>query len=39
MLALLCPSRDLVRRAYAAGLSAGGVDAGPPGLRPHYHPD
>jgi lactoylglutathione lyase len=37
MLALLCPSRDLVRKAYAAGLAAGGTDAGPPGLRPQYH--
>jgi lactoylglutathione lyase len=39
MVALLCPSRDLVRRVYAAGLAAGGSDAGPPGLRLQYHAD
>jgi lactoylglutathione lyase len=37
MLALLCTTRDQVRAAHAAGLKAGGTDAGPPGLRPHYH--
>ena len=39
MVALLCQSRDLVRRVYAAGLATGGSDAGPPGLRPRYHAD
>ena len=24
---------------YAAAIAAGGRDNGPPGLRPHYHPD
>jgi len=24
---------------HAAALAAGGLDNGPPGLRPHYHPD
>ncbi len=37
MIALLVPSRPLVRTAHAAGLAAGGTDAGAPGLRPHYH--
>ena len=32
-------SRAQVEAFYAAGLAAGGRDAGPPGLRPHYHPD
>jgi catechol 2,3-dioxygenase-like lactoylglutathione lyase family enzyme len=32
-------SRAQVDAFYAAGLAAGGTDAGPPGLRPHYHPD
>ncbi len=27
-----------VREFHAAGLRAGGRDAGAPGLRPHYHP-
>jgi catechol 2,3-dioxygenase-like lactoylglutathione lyase family enzyme len=27
-----------VRAFHAAGLAAGGRDAGAPGLRPHYHP-
>jgi lactoylglutathione lyase len=39
MIALLAPTRALVRNAYAAGLAAGGTDEGPPGLRPHYHAD
>ncbi len=39
MVALLCATREQVRAAHAAGLEAGGTDAGPPGLRPHYHPD
>jgi len=24
---------------YDEALAAGGLDNGPPGLRPHYHPD
>lgn len=39
MVALLAPSRALVDRAHAAALAAGGRCEGPPGLRPHYHPD
>lgn len=31
--------RATVDRFHAAALRAGGVDNGPPGLRPHYHPD
>jgi catechol 2,3-dioxygenase-like lactoylglutathione lyase family enzyme len=31
-------SAERVREFYLAGLSGGGRDAGPPGLRPHYHP-
>jgi catechol 2,3-dioxygenase-like lactoylglutathione lyase family enzyme len=30
-------SEDEVRAFHAAGLAAGGKDAGAPGLRPHYH--
>lgn len=32
-------SRDAVDAFYAAALSAGGKDNGPPGLRTVYHPD
>lgn len=39
MVALLAASRPMVDAAYAAALAAGGRDEGPPGLRPHYHPD
>jgi catechol 2,3-dioxygenase-like lactoylglutathione lyase family enzyme len=39
MVALLAPSRAAVDRAYAQALAAGGADEGPPGLRPHYHPN
>jgi catechol 2,3-dioxygenase-like lactoylglutathione lyase family enzyme len=31
------PGRAAVRAFHAAGLAAGGTDAGAPGLRPHYH--
>jgi catechol 2,3-dioxygenase-like lactoylglutathione lyase family enzyme len=30
-------SSERVRAFHRAGLAAGGQDAGPPGLRPHYH--
>jgi catechol 2,3-dioxygenase-like lactoylglutathione lyase family enzyme len=30
-------SPEAVRAFHAAGLAAGGRDAGAPGLRPHYH--
>lgn len=32
-------SRALVDAFYKAGLEAGGVDNGPPGVRAHYHPN
>lgn len=32
-------SRHEVDAFYAAAMAAGGRDNGPPGLRPHYHPD
>ena len=32
-------SRALVDAFYHAAIKAGGQDNGPPGLRPHYHPD
>ena len=39
MIALLAPSRAAVDQAHALAIQTGGTDAGPPGLRPHYHPD
>ena len=39
MIALLAPTRAAVDRTYAKALSLGGRCDGPPGLRPHYHPD
>lgn len=39
MVALLAPSRTAVDASHAAGLSQGGTDEGPPGLRAHYAPD
>lgn len=38
-IALPAPDRASVDAFYAAGIAAGGVDNGPPGLRPHYHAD
>ena len=35
--AFAAPSRDAVAAFHAAAISAGGTDAGPPGLRPRYH--
>ncbi|PTS91179.1 MULTISPECIES: VOC family protein [unclassified Caulobacter] len=32
-------SRAMVEAFHAEALAAGGRDNGPPGLRPHYHPD
>ena len=32
-------SRATVDAFHAAALAAGGTDNGPPGLRPHYHPN
>lgn len=36
MLAFRCATASVVDQGYAAGLAAGGSDAGAPGLRPHY---
>jgi catechol 2,3-dioxygenase-like lactoylglutathione lyase family enzyme len=38
-LAFAAGSRTQVDEFYRAALAAGGKDNGPPGLRPHYHPD
>jgi len=32
-------TRQLVDAFYEAAMAAGGTDNGPPGLRPHYHPN
>jgi len=37
--AFKAPSRSAVEAFYTVALAAGGRDNGPPGLRPHYHPD
>ncbi|WP_165190482.1 VOC family protein [Caulobacter soli] len=37
--AFTAPTRAAVDRFHAAALAAGGTDNGPPGLRPHYHPN
>lgn len=37
-LAFTATSHDVVDAFYAAALSAGGRNNGPPGLRPHYSP-
>ena len=37
--AFAAPSRAAVDAFHAAAIRAGGRDNGPPGLRPHYHPD
>jgi catechol 2,3-dioxygenase-like lactoylglutathione lyase family enzyme len=37
--AFVAPDRATVRAFHAAALAAGGSCEGPPGLRPHYHPD
>lgn len=38
-IAFLAKSRAQVDAFYAAALAEGGSDEGPPGLRPHYHPN
>jgi len=38
-IAFAAESRTAVDAFYEAALAAGGQDNGPPGLRPHYHPD
>jgi len=37
--AFVARSRPEVDAFHRAALAAGGEDNGPPGLRPHYHPD
>jgi catechol 2,3-dioxygenase-like lactoylglutathione lyase family enzyme len=39
MIALLAPSRAAVDQVHTLALSLGASCEGPPGLRPHYHPD
>lgn len=39
MIALLAATRERVDQAHAAALAHGGTCEGPPGLRPHYHPN
>ena len=38
-LAFAATTRQQVDAFYQAALAAGGKDNGPPGLRPHYHPN
>jgi catechol 2,3-dioxygenase-like lactoylglutathione lyase family enzyme len=38
-IAYLVDSRSKVDAFHAAALANGGCDEGPPGLRPHYHPN
>ncbi|NMJ43797.1 VOC family protein [Roseomonas sp. JC162] len=38
-IAFEAPDRPTVDRFHAAALAHGGTNEGPPGLRPHYHPD
>jgi catechol 2,3-dioxygenase-like lactoylglutathione lyase family enzyme len=37
--AITAKDRATVDAFYRAGMAAGGKDNGPPGLRPHYHPN
>ncbi|HEX2257369.1 MAG TPA: VOC family protein [Afifellaceae bacterium] len=36
-LAFAAPDRTIVDAFYGAAIAAGGIDNGPPGLRPEYH--
>lgn len=38
-IAIRAHTRAQVDAFYAAAIAAGGLDNGPPGPRPHYHPD
>jgi catechol 2,3-dioxygenase-like lactoylglutathione lyase family enzyme len=38
-IAIAADTRDQVDAFYRAALAAGGKDNGPPGIRPHYHPN
>ena len=37
--AFVAADRGQMDAFYAAALAAGGTDNGPPGVRPHYHPN
>lgn len=37
--AFTAPNRAVVDAFHSAAMAAGGRDNGPPGLRPHYHPN
>ncbi|WFU03479.1 VOC family protein [Rhizobium sp. CB3171] len=37
--AFAAQNRAIVDQFYEVALAAGGLDNGPPGIRPHYHPD
>jgi len=37
--AFAAENREIVARFHRAALTAGGIDNGRPGLRPHYHPN
>lgn len=37
--AFTCKDRATVEAFHATAIGAGGRDHGPPGLRPHYHPN
>ena len=39
MIALLAPTRGAVEKCHAIAIASGGRCEGPPGLRPHYHPN
>ena len=39
MIALLAPRREVVVDCYNAAIAQGARCEGPPGLRPHYHPN
>ena len=38
-IAFVAPTRSAVDAFHAAAVAAGGTDNGPPGVRPHYHPN
>jgi catechol 2,3-dioxygenase-like lactoylglutathione lyase family enzyme len=38
-IAILARDRASVDAFYREAMAAGGIDNGPPGLRPHYHPN
>ena len=39
MVAFMARTRAAVDRTHALAMASGGTDEGPPGLRPHYHPN